>query len=295
MPDPGPYLELPHAYQRAHSLALSVTAHAGTLYAKVAALEAWMASHVRYSTDIPPLLPGQDAVNQFLFGSRVGYCEQISTALTVMLRTLGIPAREAIGYVPGPFNPLTDLFEVQAKDAHAWVEVYFPGVGWQSFDPTADVPLAPPDPGAVLVHDIWGGVKRLPWLVIVPFVVVLFCEELARRWWRRRPRTWAERVARELELAGARRGRTRGPSETLQEYSHRLQPGTTGIRDAGDCDLRAAVAVLERTAYGAGEPPPEERALAEQAVLRYRRSASPARRRALRRSSHQGREGSGTP
>ena len=69
------------------------------------ALEAWMGRHVRYSTDIPPLLPGQDAVNQFLFGTRVGYCEQISTALAVMLRTLGVPTREAIGYVPGPSTP----------------------------------------------------------------------------------------------------------------------------------------------------------------------------------------------
>ena len=84
----------------------SPSARATTTYAEVTALEAWMGRHVRYSTDIPPLLPGQDAVNHFLFGSRVGYCEQISTALAVMLRTLGVPTREAIGYVPGPVRPL---------------------------------------------------------------------------------------------------------------------------------------------------------------------------------------------
>ena len=123
-----------------------------------------MGRHVRYSTDIPPLLPGQDAVNQFLFGSRVGYCEQISTALAVMLRTLGVPAREAIGYVPGPFDPLSDLYEIQAKDAHAWVQVWFPGAGWQSFDPTAQVPLAPPDPGAVLLSDVGHAIADLPWV-----------------------------------------------------------------------------------------------------------------------------------
>ena len=61
-----------------------------------------------------------------------------------MLRSLGIPAREAVGYVPGPYNPITDLYEVQAKDAHAWVQVWFPGYGWQSFDPTAVVPLGQP-------------------------------------------------------------------------------------------------------------------------------------------------------
>ena len=101
----------------------------------------------RYTTDIPPLAPGADAVDSFLFGTRRGFCEQISTATVVMLRSLGIPARETVGYVPGSYNPITDLYDVQAKDAHAWVQVWFPGYGWQNFDPTADVPLANPSPG----------------------------------------------------------------------------------------------------------------------------------------------------
>ena len=137
---------------------------------KVTALEAWMSRHVKYSTDIPPLLPGQDAVDQFLFGSRVGYCEQISTSLAVMLRTLGVPAREAIGYVPGPFDPLSDLYEIQAKDAHAWVQVWFPTAGWQNFDPTAQVPLAPPDPGAVLLSDVGHAIAGLPWVPLGAFL-----------------------------------------------------------------------------------------------------------------------------
>ena len=59
-----------------------------------------------------------------------------------MLRELGIPARLAVGYTPGERNPFTGLYEVKASDAHAWAEVYFPGIGWQGFDPTAKVPLA---------------------------------------------------------------------------------------------------------------------------------------------------------
>ena len=106
-----------------------------------------MGTHTRYTLDIPPLRPARTRSTQFLFGSRRGYCEQISTSLAVMLRTLGIPAREATGYVPGPYDPLTDLYDVQAQDAHAWVQVWFPGYGWQSFDPTAVVPLANPQPG----------------------------------------------------------------------------------------------------------------------------------------------------
>ena len=100
----------------------------------------WIGAHTHYSIDIPPLPAGADTVDEFLFGNRVGFCEQISTSLAVMLRSLGIPAREAVGYVPGGYDPITDLYQVHADDAHAWVQVWFPGYGWQSFDPTAVVP-----------------------------------------------------------------------------------------------------------------------------------------------------------
>ncbi|MGA2530171.1 MAG: transglutaminaseTgpA domain-containing protein, partial [Acidimicrobiales bacterium] len=221
-------LELPQGhYARVAALARHIVeaARATSTYAEVTALEAWMAVNVRYSTDIPPLLPGQDAVNQFLFGSRVGYCEQISTALAVMLRTLGVPTREAIGYVPGPFDPLSDLYEIQAKDAHAWVQVFFPGAGWQNFDPTADVSLEPPDPGAVLLSDIAHSLSGLPWTPIgtaggATALAALVALALRRRL--RRPRQWAERVTQELERRGAGAGLKRRPAETLGEYSARI-------------------------------------------------------------------------
>ena len=101
-----------------------------------------MGAHTKYTLDIPPLPRGEDAVDRFLFVDRRGFCEQIGTSLVVMLRSLGIPARLAVGYATGERNPFTGLYEVRAKDAHAWAEVYFPGVGWQAFDPTAHVPLA---------------------------------------------------------------------------------------------------------------------------------------------------------
>jgi transglutaminase-like putative cysteine protease len=123
------YLELPPRTDRAQALAEGVTAAAPTTYDKVQALIGWIGTHTHYSTDIPPLRPGQDTVDQFLFGNRTGFCEQISTALAVMLRSIGIPAREAVGFVPGPYNPITDLYDVQARDAHAWVQVWFPGSG----------------------------------------------------------------------------------------------------------------------------------------------------------------------
>ena len=266
-------LELPPSrYGRVAALARQIVKSAGatTTYAKVTALEAWMGAHLRYSTDIPPLLPGQDAVNQFLFGSRVGYCEQISTALAVMLRTLGVPTREAIGYVPGPFDPLSDLYEIQAKDAHAWVQVWFPGVGWQSFDPTAQVPLAPPDPGAVLLSDIGHAIGALPWAPIggglcVVATGALVAVEMRRR--RRRPAGWVGRVTAELERRGAAAGLKRWPAETLGEYASRL--GNLASWRAGPtatASLPAATAVLERAAYGFHEPDAPTRAFVEAVV-----------------------------
>ncbi len=213
--------QLPHPYPKVEALAKSVTAGLPTVYAKVQALISWIGAHTRYSTDIPPLPKGADAVNEFLFGNRVGYCEQISTALTVMLRTLGIPAREAVGYVPGPYDPITDLYDIQASDAHAWVQVWFPYYGWQSFDPTAVVPLANPSPAHVLLHDVADILGRAPWVPVGIPLVVLFAAAYGVRVWRRRPQTWAEQVSRRLGRLGARARSPRRPGETL-----------TGVRGA---------------------------------------------------------------
>ncbi|MST35258.1 transglutaminase domain-containing protein, partial [Acidimicrobiaceae bacterium USS-CC1] len=158
------YTQLPRPYRRAAALARAVTAGRRSTYGRVEALIGWLGAHTRYSTAIPPLPPGADTVDEFLFGNRVGYCEQISTALAVMLRSLGVPAREAVGYVPGPYDPVTGLYTVEADDAHAWVQVWFPRYGWQSFDPTASVPAANPDPGAVALADVGRALGRVPLL-----------------------------------------------------------------------------------------------------------------------------------
>ncbi len=290
-------------YTRAKALAESVTAGAPTTYDKVQSLIAWMAKHTRYSTDIPPLAPGQDTVDEFLFGNRTGFCEQISTALAVMLRSLGIPAREAVGYVPGPYNPITDLYDVQAKDAHAWVQVWFPRYGWQSFDPTAVVPLANPSPGSTLLHDASGALGRLPWVLIGLVVGATSVVALFRAWRRRRPRTWAEMAARDIEIAGRRAGRRRRPQETLAEYA-------TALDDlAGDRSgtWYALAVVVEASAYGGRHPTPEDdrrllasvraarRGLPRPGVLvgagTLRRGDAPGRRR----GSPPPRAGGGTP
>ena len=109
------YLQLPATPERVRALAASVTASAPTRYDKVRALERWMAIHTEYSLDVPALPAGADAVDNFLFVTRKGFCEQIGSSLVVMLRSLGIPARLAVGYAPGERNPFTGLYEVRAE------------------------------------------------------------------------------------------------------------------------------------------------------------------------------------
>ncbi len=251
---PDQYTQLPHAYGRVHTLTERITAHDAGTYAKIEALIAWMGAHTRYTTDIPPLAAGADTVDEFLFGSRTGFCEQISTSLAVMLRSIGVPAREAVGYVPGPYNPITDLYDVQAKDAHAWVQVWFPGYGWQSFDPTAVVPLANPSPGATLLGQTGRALRHVP---VVPLGVVVFVAALVAvvvRLRRKRPATWAEALTRRIERAGARHGRRRRPEETLAEYAAALD------RRAGDASgtYRSLAWLVEMSAYGGREPDQHE-------------------------------------
>ncbi|HEX9260821.1 MAG TPA: transglutaminaseTgpA domain-containing protein, partial [Acidimicrobiales bacterium] len=127
---------------RVRALALELTAPHPAVVDKVRAIEAWLAANTVYDLSAPVPPAGADAVDHFLFESRRGFCEQISTSLTVMLRAVGIPSRVAAGYTPGRWDPFAGVWVVEAQDAHAWTEVWFPATGWQSFDPTATVPFA---------------------------------------------------------------------------------------------------------------------------------------------------------
>jgi protein-glutamine gamma-glutamyltransferase len=257
-------LQLPHAYPRVAALARKITAGDTNNYDKVESLIAWMGAHAHYSTDIPPLPAGADTVDEFLFGNRVGYCEQISTSLAVMLRSIGVPTREAVGYVPGPYDPITDLYQVRADDAHAWVQVWFPGFGWQSFDPTAVVPLANPAPGTAALGYIGHALRRIP---IVPVAGALLAFALVAtflHWRRARPLTWAERVAWSAERAGRRAGRPRRAEETFSEYATTLDD----LRGSGSGAWRELAEPVEASAYGGHDPTPDAQ---RQMVRRARR------------------------
>ena len=93
---------------------------------------------------LPPLAENEDLVEAFLFKQNGGYPDHFSTALTIMLRSIGIPARLVVGFGTGEFNPFTGLYLVKNTDAYAMTEVYFPKYGWFTFDPIPGHEILPP-------------------------------------------------------------------------------------------------------------------------------------------------------
>ncbi|MGH3830059.1 MAG: transglutaminaseTgpA domain-containing protein, partial [Pseudonocardiaceae bacterium] len=130
------YLDATGVDQRVHQLAVRVTAGTRTAFDATVALNQWFtqpSNGFRYDLRTAPGNSG-DALVDFLFTGRRGYCEQFASAMAIMLRTLGMPARVAIGFTPGTVTGNSRL--ITTDDAHAWVEAWFPGVGWLPFDPT---------------------------------------------------------------------------------------------------------------------------------------------------------------
>ena len=133
-------LELPAPLDaRIAPLAREWTAGAATDLERARVVERRLRTSFGYTLELPRQEPA-DPLAYFLFTRRKGHCEYFASAMTVMLRTLGIPARLATGFQSGVYNPITDLWLVRASDAHSWVEAWIPGHGWSTFDPT------PPDP-----------------------------------------------------------------------------------------------------------------------------------------------------
>jgi transglutaminase-like putative cysteine protease/uncharacterized protein (DUF58 family) len=131
-------LTLPPLDARIGRLARRVAAGAPTRFDAVSALEAWLSTNLEYSLDVRDR-GVDDPLSAFLFGGMAGHCEYFATAMVVMSRELGIPSRFVTGYLRGEGSRFGRRFVVRQSDAHSWVEVYFPGVGWVAFDPTPAV------------------------------------------------------------------------------------------------------------------------------------------------------------
>ncbi|MER2108996.1 MAG: transglutaminase domain-containing protein [Solibacillus sp.] len=136
------YLQLPETVpQRVRDLAFELTASADSVYDKARAVEGYFQrSGFRYETqDVPFPVDDEDYVDQFLFETKFGYCDNFSTAMVVLLRAADIQARWVKGFTGGQeIGRIEDMrqFEITNNNAHSWVEVYIDGVGWMPFEPT---------------------------------------------------------------------------------------------------------------------------------------------------------------
>ena len=242
------YLQLPDTMPwRVTNLAQNLTADSATPYEKAVAICNYLRT-LTYAPNIEAPSEGVDGVDYFLFEAREGYCQYFASAMTVLLRASGVPARMVVGYGPGesesgdiPFNPHgapqgpKDTFVV--RNAHAWSEVFFPGYGWMNFEPTPAYPLVvygdtsfpPQDTGDFDAGPIIGPDDKEPgtpwnaWPLVIPLALGAVC---ATMWlgWRRllghvsEPRSAYARIGHLAALGGL------GPQENLtrQEYGRKL-------------------------------------------------------------------------
>ncbi len=147
------YLQLPpNISARVRNLAQSIVtqANAQTAYDRARTLEQWVRTNIKYNERPASPPAGVEFVDWVLFTSKEGYCTAYASAMIVMLRSLGIPARMAAGFSQGIWEPRAQSYIVRERDAHTWVEVYFPGAGWVEFEPTSAQQLIErPDPEAL--------------------------------------------------------------------------------------------------------------------------------------------------
>jgi len=302
----GRYLQLPSGLPgRVADLAHRITDGQRTEYAKVTAVQSWLQANTEYDLDIPPDPPGVDAVDHFLFERRQGFCEHIASAMAVLLRSVGVPARLVAGFGPGERNLFTGYWDVREADAHAWVEVLYPGVGWVPYDPTFGVPAADPGVagrfiapqvlqaiGRFLSGVIPEPVKRFAgavgrsittvattalqaWPVALALGLLVSGVVLGiRRRTRRRalgpPPTGAARAFVELETAMRARGHPRLEPQTPSEFLDAL-PLIGGSRT----DAELVVRTFERERFAPDPPDADE---VEQALTAARRIAVTADR-----------------
>lgn len=240
------YLALPAAMdvERVSAVAREVTANATSRHEQALALQQYLRDTSQFTYDVTVSPSGNDSVSTFL-DDRAGYCVQFATTMVMMARTLDIPARMAVGFLPGEVRD-ADTYEVIGADAHTWPELYFPDRGWVRYEPTPAVQTGSPprwaDPRADsvpipqdLLNGRGGGVSDAP----APFDPNAGAPRPAPAddpadvvpWW-----VWGAAAALASTAIAAlvawrwrttRRERRRGPEGAWQELRERLGPEVT--------------------------------------------------------------------
>ena len=136
------YLQVPNEITpETLSLAQSLTADYDNVFDKATAVQNYLREAITYNDQIDAPPPDEEPIHYTLFVSQEAYCTYYASAMAIMLRSQGIPARIVNGYVQGDYDEATSSYRVRASNAHTWVEVYFPMFGWIQFEPTASIPV----------------------------------------------------------------------------------------------------------------------------------------------------------
>ncbi len=137
------YLQLPDKKitLRLKQLAKEICAGAEDPYSKAVAIRDYLRGNFKYNMECVPPPDDRESTDFFVFELKEGHCEYFANALAVLARLNRLPARIATGYSPGDFNPLSGLFEVNERYAHAWTQIFIPGKGWLTFDATPPASL----------------------------------------------------------------------------------------------------------------------------------------------------------
>lgn len=235
------YLQLPEELpRRVRSLAQRVAGMESNPYQKALRIQEYLRLNYPYDLSAPLAPQNRDVVDYFLFEGQSGFCSHYASAMTVMLRSLGVPARVVSGYAAGAFDAQRGAYHVTETAAHAWVEVYFPGYGWVEFEPTPyraaivyseDIPLNPGSQALIQFEDnakSQGG--NLPLFIVIGIAVLLLAlPMIVLRLFslsRSAPAVQVDalyrRIRRALGWAGLRAGAHVTPDEYLARYSLRL-------------------------------------------------------------------------
>ncbi|MBI5375116.1 MAG: DUF3488 domain-containing protein [Candidatus Schekmanbacteria bacterium] len=138
------YTDTKHIDSRIKELAINITSGINDDYSKVKSIEDYLRKKMRYTRDLHRISNSTDPLYEFIFLSKEGHCEYFATALTLMLRSVGIPARYVNGFYGGEWNDYGEYYIVRQEDAHSWVEAYIENQGWAVFDATPSLPDSNP-------------------------------------------------------------------------------------------------------------------------------------------------------
>jgi len=233
------YLILPSTVpERVRRLSQTITFQITNPYDRAKAIETYLRAYP-YDLDIPAPPEGQDVADYFLFDLKRGYCDYYATAMVVLARASGLPARFVSGYSSGTYDPPNAEYIVRELNAHSWAEIYFPDIGWVEFEPTAaqpeinrqnSDPLLPTDqnndtrPSDLLIHFRLEQLSTwvLPLAFILLLVILYFTAFENWIYQRLAPTIAIERIYRRLYQLGRPLAGERGQAETAYEFTQKL-------------------------------------------------------------------------